>query len=95
MTVTRAAIIVSISTAVCGLVGLLTGWGLGRFAPEYYYRVLPPRPGVPYDPVSLGVGLGVTQGVVAGIVIGAVLVIVGAIVHRRRDVAEMPFASRL
>jgi hypothetical protein len=94
MSLPKAILIFALSAAVCTAGGALIGFCLGRFAPAYYYSVVPPQPGLPYDPVAVGVGLGLTQGLVAGLCVGGVIVLALAIATWRRNNADVPFARR-
>src|SRR3954454_20820727 len=62
MSLPKALLIFALSAVVGPVGGAALGFCLGRFAPAYYYAVVPPRPGVPYDPVAVGVGLGADTG---------------------------------
>src|SRR5690349_12857398 len=75
MTLRKAILIFALSAVVCTTGGSFIGFCLGRFAPAYYYAVVPPQPGVPYDPVMVGVGLGLMQGLIAGLCVGGVIVL--------------------
>jgi hypothetical protein len=56
------------------VVGLVIGWGLGMFAPNYYRDLYEGGHSPKFDPLTMGVGLGVTQGATSGAFVGLALV---------------------
>jgi hypothetical protein len=78
MTVTRGFVITLFSGLSCAILGTLLGFGIGTLAPDYYRMVFRIPPGVPLNPIHVGLGLGLTQGLTVGLVIGLVIVVVVA-----------------
>jgi len=83
MTIIRGFTITLASGIAGAVVGVGIGFGLGRFAPDYYRTVFRMPRSVDLDPIQTGVGLGLTQGLGLGLLVG--LVIVLAVAWSGRD----------
>ena len=73
MTIPKAAICVTCSVIICGLLGVAIGMFLGVVAPGYYRSVFANGTDPSFNPLAVGAGLGLTQGLIAGVVIGCVI----------------------
>ncbi len=83
MNATKAVLMIVASVVIFTMLGGAVGFGLGRFAPNYY-RTIARAGGDPgFDPLSFGIGQGVTQGLTAGIAVGVVLAVVLAWLESR------------
>lgn len=74
MSVSKALLLAIGSTVALTMLGGIVGFGLGRFAPNYYRVIARGGDAPDFDPVAFGLGQGVTQGMAAGIAVGLVLV---------------------
>ena len=74
MTVTKGLGTVAGCAVVCGALGGLMGYLIGRFAPGAYAAFFPARHGQEIDPIQVGLGLGIPQGMLVGIAIGIIIV---------------------
>jgi hypothetical protein len=88
VTLTRGLLIVATTTAAAAVLGSGLGYALGVFTPDYYRMVFHVPPGMPLDPVQVGVGLGLTQGLFAGLAAGSVVVASVAWCASRREQAQ-------
>ena len=80
------------TTLLCGLLGAIIGgrlgYGVGRFAPEYYHAVFDAGMVIQRDPSSIGMGLGILQGFPLGV--GAGLVLVAILTWREIQLHRKP-----
>lgn len=76
MTSSKALLLAIGSTTALTLIGGMTGFSLGKFAPSYYRGIARGGDAPDFDPVAFGIGQGVTQGMSAGVAIGLVLVVI-------------------
>jgi hypothetical protein len=86
MTVFRGFATTVVSGLAFALVGGLTGYAMGTFAPDYYRVVFHIPPQVDFNSAHAGLGLGLTQGLVAGLVVGLVIVLTVAWYKSRQKV---------
>jgi hypothetical protein len=76
MTSSKALLLAFGSTIASTVLGGMTGFSLGKFAPSYYRGIARGGDAPEFDPVAFGVGQGVTQGMSAGVAIGLMLVVI-------------------
>jgi hypothetical protein len=75
MTVARAFTITAASGFLCGTLGGLIGYLLGKLAPDYFRTIFRVPPEMEFNPMQAGVGLGLVQGLMTGIGIALLIVI--------------------
>ncbi len=73
MTLMRMFLPVIACSLLFAVMGGAIGFGIGKFAPQYYRTVFS-HADRSFDPASVGVGLGASQGALGGAIIGLVLV---------------------
>jgi len=76
MSTSKALLIAFGSTIALTMVGGLTGFSLGKFAPSYYRGIARGGEALDFDPVAFGIGQGVTQGMSAGVAVGLMLIVI-------------------
>jgi len=74
MTITKGLGTVAGCTVVCGALGGLMGYLIGRFAPGAYAAFFPPHHGEEISATEVGIGLGIPQGMLVGVAIGIIIV---------------------
>ncbi|MFK7766202.1 MAG: hypothetical protein AB8B55_03085 [Mariniblastus sp.] len=88
-----AMVTVFSSTIIGGLLGSLTGWAVGTFAPGYYRFVFGIDDSTPdFHPTEVGIGLGMTQGLGLGACVG--VLIVGLFFWYRTRIAKLNAAEQ-